>query len=67
MGWKVINQVVVTLMGFSVTLCHLLLARKLWGQDKIKIAAFSIVRQDVSNLFFSKQVPSAVFVFVGVL
>lgn len=67
MSWKVINQVVVTLMGFSVTHCHLLLARKLWGQDKIKIAAFSIVRQDVSNLFFSKQVLSTVFVFVGVL
>lgn len=66
-GWKVICQVVVTFTGFfsDPVLCHLLLSLNLWGQDEIKIAAFSIVRQDVSNLLFSRQVPSAVFVFVG--
>lgn len=62
MDWKVICQVVVTFLSLSQTESFVACMKLGVGYDQI--TALTIVRQDVSNLLFTKQVLGAELVFL---
>lgn len=63
MDWKVICQVLVTFLSLSQTESFVACVKPV-GAGYDEITALSIVRQDASNLLFTKQVLGAVFVFL---